>query len=358
MLSRAWTAFAVLSLAGVARAQQTPRCPDVADAAGLLRCARARSATVVQAEQALKAVQARRITAGFVLPANPTLALEAGHRRLADGSSDLDRGLLLSQTFEIAGQRSLRLDVADAQEAAAQAALAAARREVAARTLRQIDEIWRARATLGFARRERDVARALARVAQARARQGVGAGLEVDLAEAAVVEAGRAERQAESTLREAEAALAARVGQDVKLAPGGPLPRPAPPASALAELEASGLRGSAEVQARRAEAAVARAEVALRRRERVPDVTVGVGVRYEELAHIVGAQLSVPLPIVRRNQGEIAEGEVRAAAADAAGHRRRCASTWRCARPSTPGSRPTPPRVRCRPISGRGWRPT
>jgi cobalt-zinc-cadmium efflux system outer membrane protein len=56
----------------------------------------------------------------------------------------------------------------------------------------------------------------------------------------------------------------------------------------------------------------------LLRRERVPDVTLGAGAKHEELSNVLAAKLTIPIPLFRRNQGEIAEQEARTRQAMAA----------------------------------------
>jgi cobalt-zinc-cadmium efflux system outer membrane protein len=73
--------------------------------------------------------------------------------------------------------------------------------------------------------------------------------------------------------------------------------------------EINAARASIESSAERAD---------LLRRERIPDLTIGAGYRREELSNILSARLIFPIPVARRNQGEIAEQEARTRQAAAA----------------------------------------
>ncbi|HYM96453.1 MAG TPA: TolC family protein, partial [Candidatus Sulfotelmatobacter sp.] len=67
-----------------------------------------------------------------------------------------------------------------------------------------------------------------------------------------------------------------------------------------------------------ADADAGRRRVDLLRRERIPNITLGAQYRHEEFSEVAAARLSVPLPIFRRNQGEIAEQQALVAQADTA----------------------------------------
>jgi len=104
----------------------------------------------------------------------------------------------------------------------------------------------------------------------------------------------------------------------VKLVASAPLPPPFQAAAALGALEDHAVAHRREALSVRAEAQAGRAREELLRRERIPDVTVSAGVRHEEFSNVLAARVSVPIPLVRRNQGEIAEQQARVGQADTA----------------------------------------
>ena len=317
MRARLGTALAVLAFAFHAQADAVP-CPPTGGVAVLIRCAQANSEQVARARAELDAARARREVAGRVLPANPTVDIGVGRRKAQDGSTDIDRGVELSQTLEIGGQRGARISGADADLRAAATAAEASTRLIAAEVLTAAAQVVRARRGLALVRDQGEVAERLVQVSHARADKGVGAPLDTELAEAARVQALRDERIAAQDLFEAEARLARAVGSDVALLADADV-RPSdwslPP---LETLEERALAARPELIAARTAVESSAARTDLLRRERVPDVTLGAGARHEEFSNVVAAKVTIPIPLFRRNQGEIAEQEARTRQATAA----------------------------------------
>jgi len=313
---KAWAACAALVVVPWARGQE-PECPPLGDVGAVVRCATSRSDSVAKARGELQAARGRRTRAGQLLPGNPTLEVTLGRRSAESGASGLDRGVELSQTVEIAGQGGSRVAVADIEEAAACAALAAAERELIADVLAAVVAVDRARAFARYAAGEAEAARRLEAVSEARATQGVGSTFDADLALAARIEAERATARADRDALEADARLATTVSASVRLVEGASLPSAWSPPGGVEALEQDALERRAGIQTVRGQAHAASARVELLRRERIPDVTFGAFFRHEEFSDVVGGRVGVALPFFRRNQGEIAEAEGRTLQAQA-----------------------------------------
>lgn len=303
-------ALAAIAAVSDVRAQEVS-CPPAADLMTLVRCAQQSSEVVVRARAELEAAQARLDVAGRWLPANPSLEVGAGHRAIEGGATDVDRSIELSQQIEIGGQRGARLDVAGAELRAARASADAAERLVAADVLAAAARVVKGRDALSLVHEQRDSAERLAEVSRARTRKGVAAPFESELAEAARIQALREERATALDLSEAEGLLAAAVGSDMQLAAGASLPSVAQPQVAISDLERNAIGRQPEVIAAQNEIQAAQARTALLRRERIPDLTIAAGYKHEEQADVIGGRLSIPLPLFRRNQGEIAEQKAR-----------------------------------------------
>ena len=308
--------LAAAFFASGARAQDLD-CPTIGEAAQLVRCALSQSEAVARAQREVEAAGARAKIAARVLPSNPTLELGGGRRTAESGQSGYDRSIDLAQTFELGGQRGSRLDIARREEQVVSSAVDAIRHEVTAQVLTAVVAVWRARAILVFARDQRQIAEQLLAVSRARQRQGLGAALDVDLAQAAGVQARRDEGLAAQDVVASEARLAETVGRDVKLLEGAPLPLGFQFIGSLGSLEQHAVEQRRDVLAAKAEVQNGRARVELLRRERIPDVTVSAGVHHEEFSNVLAARLSIPLPLFRRNQGEIAEQQARVSQAEA-----------------------------------------
>jgi cobalt-zinc-cadmium efflux system outer membrane protein len=132
------------------------------------------------------------------------------------------------------------------------------------------------------------------------------------------VQARREQTAALQGVAVAEGRLAQVVGREMRLLEGALLTAGFAVPGGVEALEQRALTLRREALAARADAQVARAKEELLRRERVPDVTVSAGARHEEFSNVLAARLSIPLPLFRRNQGEIAEQQARVAQADAA----------------------------------------
>ena len=309
-------AFAALEIVVRAQADER-RCPPVGDLGILVRCAQSSSDALVRARGGLNAARARREAAGRFLPSNPVLEIGAGRRRAESGAAEIDRNVELAQTLEIGGQRGARVEAADAELRAASTASDAATRDLTTDVMTVVAEVVRARRALAIVRDQREAADRLREVSSARARKGVAAPMDVELAEAARIQSLRDERVAAQALSSAESELAAEVGEDVRLIEPAELPRSSMVSKSLADLEQAALLRP-EVVSAREDAAAARAQISLLRRERVPDVTVAAGYRHEEFSDVIGARLSVPLPVFRRNGPEITAQEARTSQAESA----------------------------------------
>jgi cobalt-zinc-cadmium efflux system outer membrane protein len=310
-----------------------PPCAGAWDAAKVVRCALAASPEVRQAREALATIAGRRTTAEVWLPSNPVVAATIAHRRRPppESAEALNWSVNLSQEFEIAGQRGLRVDAADAQAAAQRRRVAVAEQEVAAGALGAYYEAVAAQETLRFAEDLSRTAQALAAYAEGRAKEAVLAGVEADVARAEATRLGLVRFEAERRLAESRTALALLLEVDpTGLTLDGSL-APAP-ASALppGQLEEQALRLRGEIAAAEIERQVLERRLAVVRRERVPNLTLSAFAERGEIDdRIFGFGLSVPLPLPspvgRTRAGEIAEtlAQIRAAEASTELVRRR-----------------------------------
>ena len=248
---------------------------------------------------------------------NPEISLEveniAGSGAFS-GLSATEYTLAVGQRLELGGKRGTRVEAARAQ-----AQLADLRADLAG-------------AELGFLVRERYVAAAaaasrvelaldvverneeLARIAGLLVEVGREPPLRARRAEAALAEAQAELQAAEATSLAARTALASLWGDQgaPPLVPSR-FPGIAPPGAVMAT--ASGL----QLRVARAESTAAAAEIDRERSLRIPDPVVSAGVRrFEESndsAFLLG--VSIPLPFLNRNQGNIAAAEARLRAANA-----------------------------------------
>lgn len=252
-----------------------------------------------------------------LLPNNPTLTVGAGPRSNADGRGT-DLTASLSQRVEIAGQRGVRIDAAEQTKARWDAELYEARWEVhrevhAAFHRALVARERRVAADRLFAFQER-----LLEIARGRLAAGDVAPLAVRLAEAEFSQAKVRRIAAEQDHLRAKLQLGVFAGWPAAHPPEpiGALdvPRDPPTFALLLEAARAHQPRLATLRGRRAEAD-SRTRVA--DREAWPSPTIGVQVTREGAPTgldetIVLGTLSVPLPLVRRNQGARATADARA----------------------------------------------
>jgi len=252
-----------------------------------------------------------RLVGAETYPYNPELELEGG-ARVGSGQASGDFEVGLAQEIELGGQQGRREAVGEADLRAARAdARGEMRRLVAAVHLAFADAL-EARAQLEVAQDEAALAGELLELARRRLQAGAGTQLDVNVASA---ELGRAELMvgaAIGALAEARAALAERLAL-----PPGELPMPAGelapedgPIAPVAELIAAAQDNREDLRALAALEAAARARGELARAGAWPNLRVGVYAGREGGAEtLIGARLSIPLPVVSRNQGGVAEAD-------------------------------------------------
>jgi outer membrane protein, heavy metal efflux system len=272
------------------------------------------SPLVVRTDRERDVVAATRVGAGVLLPANPVVTAVGGHRR--DTSKSVppavgpEWGVRVEQMIEIAGQRGTRLHEADRAIAVATARQRLARVDTRAEARSAYVMLQVARAQAEAAAKRLEIGDQLLRAAQARVRAGASSDVELHLAE---VERARLEHdRVEADLAAAEAERA--LGRLVAMAPGTRLETTtplAPPPAMTADVQ----RLTADALARRQERRVVGAAeehidavVKRLKREVVPNPTLFLDVGTAQPQQLyVGGGVALPLPLWRRNQGELAQ---------------------------------------------------
>ncbi len=297
-----------------------PPCPTRLGPAEVAACAIRQSPEVRIARRQLDVLAGQRIGAGAWLPSNPVIALGFGRRKSgASGgpSPALDWNVTLAQEIEIAGQKSARLDVVDAKAAAQVKRVAAAEQEVAARALAAYFETVAAAEATGLTRALSQTAEALGTLAAARLHEKLLSGVDADTARAEATRLRLLGFEAERRQAAAAGALALAVGAEagsIELAGDLTVPAVGDPEQALSQpaLEAQALQLRGDPAATEMERRVLTGQLALLRREQVPNVTLSVFAERDGFdEQVMGVGLAVPLPlpapIGRSRAGDIAE---------------------------------------------------
>ncbi len=316
-LSRKSFGFGICSLL-LAAARPTAAAPPVPEApprigealtlAEALARAEAASPLLRRARAERQAVAAREIGASLLLPSNPVVSGAAGPRRDPSGNG-LEYLLHAEQTIEIGGQRSARRAVVSRALRTAELREQVARAETVARVRSAYvgAQLARARVETEGAR-EALVAKLLDAV-QNRVQGGASSDVDLELARLERGIARRAQTDAALAATDALARLRLLIG----LPAGRPLTLDAPviaPTSRAADLQAL----IARAESRRAELAVIGssqeeidADIVRLRREAIPSPTLFVDLERDLPGQVyLGAGLAVPIPVWRRQQGELA----------------------------------------------------
>lgn len=300
--------LAATPCAAIAQAQETSAMPadSLLTLDDAIASAGGSAPAIDAAEAGIHAAQAGRRTAG--LRPNPTIQTQienvagTGSYR---GFDQAETTVGLALPIELGGKRSARIAVADAQSqrAVLTAAIAQAdvRFQVTQLFVGTVAAKWRA----FNARDQLRIAEESLRVAQARVQAGRASPIEEQRAEVARLNAAAGAERAQR-LAEANAAnLERRIGRPV----GGPIDMTAldkiPPVT-YAPVAAPVAAGTLALAAADADLAYADAGVRLARSQRLPDITVGPGLRRLEATNDTAAVFSVSIPIPLFNSGRSA----------------------------------------------------
>lgn len=264
---------------------------------------------VLRGSQAERHEVASRLIRAKTYPYNPEVSLELADRSSLDGSTT-DRGLGVSQELELAGQRSKRVAVAEQELAAAEAVLVRQRRWLVATVESAFAEAVMARDLLGVAMTDADLARKSLAFSRRRLERGAATQIEVNFAQAS---AGRAERslyraQADYAFARSRLAEIAGANPQTPPAPIGDLALPEAEPLPLEDLLTLAFERRGDLRAAGQREQAAEAAIRLATAEAKPNIVVGAFFQREEITDdILGATISLSVPLFNRNQGRIAE---------------------------------------------------
>jgi len=294
--------------AQTAQTEAAAQSPPTLTLEAALERAEAQSPLLRRARVERQSVVARDVGASILLPSNPVISGAVGPRREVDRRG-LDVMLHAEQTIEIGGQRSTRRDVVGRAVRTADLRVDVARAETRARVRAAYVGAQIARARFDAAsEREALVTKMLDAV---RARVAGGASSNVDL------ELARLERGSAARAR-VDAALAATDGlAQLRVLVGLPPAKPvvleaagASPAARAGDLAALVTRAKAqraELAAVMASGEEIDADIVRLRREVIPSPTLFVDFQRDLPGQVfVGGGLALPIPVWRRQQGELA----------------------------------------------------
>ncbi|MDK2762162.1 MAG: TolC family protein [Sphingopyxis sp.] len=272
----------------------------------------ARSPRVVAAAAEVEAARGRQRQSRYRF--NPTLNVDvqnfAGTGPYT-GFNGLETTVLVSQRIDVGGRRRARMTLADAELIAAQYRLEIARADLALDVRNQFATASAARDSLTLARENEARARELVRVAQAMVDTGNEPPLRAFRANAALVQATAELRTAEAEEQTSRRSLAALLGATTP-----PVELVAGDAGLVTPASADALE-TLDVRLAETDKVIAEARLRGQRADGRLDPSLGVGMRQLRATgdRAFVANLSVPLPIFDRNQGNVAAAKSDVAAA-------------------------------------------
>ena len=264
-------------------------------------------------------IKGQRVKARLLLRANPTIEsnlARKGKSPVEEGAKRFtDYGLKLSQEFEIAGQRGLRISISDKD-------LRRISQEIKDKERVLISEVKDSFANTVASKRRIELTKEAIRIQEelldftrTKFQAGDVSALQVNLAE---VELGKAKREslvAEREYKEQILALQGLLGlkqPDPSFAAEGTLPFDPPLLPDKDQLIISSLDRRPDLLAASEEVDSAKAAIELVKREAVPNVTVAGFYDRDERRNIVGVEFSIPIPFFDRKQAERREALAKA----------------------------------------------
>jgi len=275
----------------------------------ILAYADAHAPAIAAARSGSARAHAERVAASPLMPSEPQVSVGVGSRRAPAGST-VEAELAIDQEIEIAGQRGLRLDAAEATRKLEARRFERARWQVHLEVHTAFHEALVARERYAAAERLVAFSKRLHEVAHKREQAGDISPLQVEVAEGELALAQQELVDSRARYWDARLALAELSGwpEHDPPEPAGALDRPRRVDDAGPMVDTARAHHP-QLRARAAEVAEADALVRVADREAWPNLTVGVSYARErepgemtDAQHVGMVTLAVPLPLFRRNR--------------------------------------------------------
>jgi cobalt-zinc-cadmium efflux system outer membrane protein len=307
------TAFlaALLACSLVALSPARSHAQQSIDFATALDLARKNNPDWRAAEQELEMARGKLMTSRLISQFNPVIEGQGGPRRIPGEGTHTDYGVGVSMEVEIAGQRGVRITEAERNVRRAEAGFQDFGRTFRGNLARAFYQAVVARERLALQRRIEKLNRTLVDVTKVRFDAGDVSGLEVNLAGVRYGQVRKETLDAERNVNQALLELRRLIGTEETYFPEGKLEVVMPTVSEAAILQAA-LASRPDLAAKRYELQRADAEIALVRRQIIPNPIFGLSFNREGSGDkIFLGGVTVPLPILNRRQGELESLEAR-----------------------------------------------
>lgn len=232
----------------------------------------------------------------------------------AGGGAFTNYGFKLSQEFEVAGQRSSRIAVAENELARVQAGIKDKERVLISDVKDAFTKVLALKKKSGLVREIVQLKEELLGYTKIKFQAGEISGLDVNLAEVELSKAKREFLLSEREYRESILALQGFFGvsPDLSLVLQGDLPSEAPVLPDREALKEAAFSLRPDAKATVFEVEKTKAALKLAKKEVIPSITLSGFYDRDELRNAVGLEISIPLPLFDRKQAERKEAYAKA----------------------------------------------
>ena len=263
------------------------------------------------AQQELEIARGKLTTARLINPFNPIIEGQGGPRRIPGEGSHADYGAGISMELEVAGQRGLRVTEAEKNLQKVEAGFQDFARTFRARLARAFYQAVVARERLALQRRVENLNRTLVDVTKIKFNAGDVSGLEVNVSAVRYGQSRKETLDAERNLNQSQLELKRLIGLEETFIAQDKLEISLPSFSSTDVLNRA-LANRPDLASKRHELERAEAEIALVRRQALPNPVFGISFNREGTGDkILLGSMSIPLPVFNRRQGELESLEAR-----------------------------------------------
>lgn len=271
----------------------------------------------------LESSKGRKKSASYIVPTNPTVSGDMGRRTGTSDSlfaggerqSTINGEILFSQEIYIGGQRQAKIKVADSEVQSKVKRIQAIERVTIAETIQSTINYQTTFEELQLSNELYDISKDISRIARVRFQNGLGSEMDAELAESESLKMLSIKEAAYRNYQSTKANLVVLMGipYSVNFEVSGELKifpiqfMDIEPYINLAE------KRRPDLEALKLETEVAKSSVKLLERERIPNLTIsGFAQKDGFNERVIGARISIPIPIFRDNEGEIEEAKAKA----------------------------------------------
>jgi len=248
---------------------------------------------------------------------NPTIEGNVSKKDRPDEEGDgkfTNYGFKLSQEFEVAGQRSTRIDVAEKELARVNADIKDKERILISDAKDAFTKVLALKKKNGLAREIVKLNEELLAYTMIKFQAGEISGLDVNLSEVELSKAKKELLMSEREYRESLLTLQGVLGlsPDMSFAIQGDLPSETPVLPDKKDLLKAAISQRPDTRAAVFEVEKTKAALKLAKKEAIPNITLSGFYEEDERRNVVGLEMSMPLPLFDRKQSEKKEAYTKA----------------------------------------------